>query len=88
MGIVGRKRLPSSRQLVFVMDAERRIVALSDGMAAAFGVAQENLIGRTCVSLMHEGGERRKTVRCIAFSSTTHSTTPRSTAMFSVRICS
>lgn len=50
-----RKALASSRQLVFVMNAERRIVALSDGMAAALGVAQENLIGHTCVSLMHEG---------------------------------
>ncbi len=51
-----QKALASSRQLVFVMDAERRIIALSAGMAGALDVAPDELLGHTCAALMHEGG--------------------------------
>ena len=50
-----RGTLAGSRQLVFVMDTERRIVAVSAGMAEALGGAPHDLIGRTCVSILHQG---------------------------------
>ncbi len=52
-----RRALANSRQLVFVMDTTRRLVAVSAGLADALGVAPDQLVGHTCASLMHRGGE-------------------------------
>lgn len=47
------KVLANSRQLVFVMDTTRRLVAVSGGLADVLGVNPEQLLGRSCASLLH-----------------------------------
>jgi PAS domain S-box-containing protein len=44
-----------SDELVFMMDAERRIVAMSDGFTRRFGVS-EDVLGHVCAEVAHEGG--------------------------------
>ena len=57
IGAYWRRALAHSRQLVFVMDTGRRIVAVSAGLARAFSVAPDELIGHTCTSVLHEGSK-------------------------------
>jgi len=51
-----RLALADSRQLAFVMDTRRRVVAVSAGLAEALGAAPDELAGQRCSALMHEQG--------------------------------
>ncbi len=57
LGSHWQEALADSRQLVFLIDASRRLVAVSGGMAAAFGAMPDELIGHTCASFVHEAGD-------------------------------
>ena len=48
-----RSALADSRQLAFVMDTRRRVVAVSEGMAEALGTSPDELVGHRCAELMH-----------------------------------
>lgn len=51
-----RSALADSRQLAFVMDTRRRVVAVSAGIAEALGVSRDELLGHQCLAFMHRDG--------------------------------
>jgi PAS domain S-box-containing protein/putative nucleotidyltransferase with HDIG domain len=48
-----RSALADSRQLAFVMDTRRRVVAVSAGLSDALGAPPDELAGHRCSELMH-----------------------------------
>lgn len=51
-----RRALAHSQQLAFVLDTQRRLVAVSRGLGDALGVELDSLVGRRCSSIMHAHG--------------------------------
>ena len=46
-----------SDQLVFAVDADRRILAVSDGFRERSGLSDDELIGHVCAEVVHQGGQ-------------------------------
>src|SRR5690606_9411538 len=49
--------LSDSAQLVFVMDTDCRIMAVSDALCAALDRPAGEIVGRRCTSMLHEGAD-------------------------------
>ncbi len=49
------RAISDSSQLVFVLDRERRVVAVSESLAKALGREPADLVGTSCAALMHTG---------------------------------